>query len=393
VGRIYRQSSIVRDANGKPLIDPRTGKAKHRLRSKYFWIDYYDANGKRHFESSQSEKKGIAEKLLRDRESKRDRGEPVGNQIGKITADEALQMVVNDYQMNGRTTIKDVKRQITKHLCFFSGRRLSNIASDDLTAYVVHRQQEHAGPATINHELATVRRAFRLAQRAGKVVTVPFIPHLQEPPPRQGFFEREAYEAIRDLLPALFQPLLTFYYWTGWRNREVVRLEIRQVHAQEGYIEGDATQTKNRQPKKFHYSEIPELKEAITGQLASAEKIAKANTRIVMRLFHHPDGEPILDSQWRSAWVKARTAAGYPGALVHNCRRTAVRNMDNSGVSRPVAMTMVGMKTEAIYNRYRIVDEADQKRAAALYGGAQPEPAQATGRPKPKARVRQFRRS
>jgi len=43
-----------------------------------------------------------------------------------------------------------------------------------------------------------------------------------------------------------------------------------------------------------------------------------------------------------------------------------VRNLDRAGVPRSVAMAMVGHKTEAIYRRYRIVDEQDLRDAARL---------------------------
>jgi hypothetical protein len=44
-------------------------------------------------------------------------------------------------------------------------------------------------------------------------------------------------------------------------------------------------------------------------------------------------------------------------------RRTAVRNLERSGVSRSAAMKMVGHKTESIYRRYAIVSEGDLQRA------------------------------
>jgi hypothetical protein len=54
-----------------------------------------------------------------------------------------------------------------------------------------------------------------------------------------------------------------------------------------------------------------------------------------------------------------------PWALVHDMRRSAVRTFERVGVPRSVAMSIVGHKTESIYRRYAIVDEAMQREAAA----------------------------
>lgn len=54
----------------------------------------------------------------------------------------------------------------------------------------------------------------------------------------------------------------------------------------------------------------------------------------------------------------------YP-RIVHDLRRPAVRTFERAGVPRSAAMSMVGHKTESIYRRYAIVDEAMQREAAA----------------------------
>ena len=58
-------------------------------------------------------------------------------------------------------------------------------------------------------------------------------------------------------------------------------------------------------------------------------------------------------------------AAGCPGKLIHDMRRSAVRTFERAGVPRSVAMAIVGHKTESIYRRYAIVDETMQREAAA----------------------------
>jgi len=53
-----------------------------------------------------------------------------------------------------------------------------------------------------------------------------------------------------------------------------------------------------------------------------------------------------------------------PGRILHDFRRTAVRNLKRVGIPRSTAMRMVGHKTESIYRRYAIVDEAMLREAA-----------------------------
>jgi integrase len=54
-----------------------------------------------------------------------------------------------------------------------------------------------------------------------------------------------------------------------------------------------------------------------------------------------------------------------PDRLVHDFRRTAVRNLERAGVPRSAAMKLTGHKTEAVYRRYAITDAAMLQEAAA----------------------------
>lgn len=65
------------------------------------------------------------------------------------------------------------------------------------------------------------------------------------------------------------------------------------------------------------------------------------------------------------ATVNRELASGLSGRILHDFRRTAVRNLERAGVSRSSAMKMTGHKTEAVYRRYAIVSEQDLHEAAA----------------------------
>ena len=92
-----------------------------------------------------------------------------------------------------------------------------------------------------------------------------------------------------------------------------------------------------------------------TALWAEHEALQKAGT--ICPFVFHRNGRRI--KSFRGAWANACTAAGYPGLIPHDLRRSAVRNMERAGLSRSVAMQLTGHKTEAVYRRYAITSEAD----------------------------------
>ena len=74
-------------------------------------------------------------------------------------------------------------------------------------------------------------------------------------------------------------------------------------------------------------------------------------------LVFHRDGIPIR--RWRTAWRTACQAAGVPTRFLHDCRRTAARNLIRASVPERVAMLLTGHKTRAIFDRYNIINEQE----------------------------------
>lgn len=71
----------------------------------------------------------------------------------------------------------------------------------------------------------------------------------------------------------------------------------------------------------------------------------------------HREGHRI--GNFRGVWLGACRRAGVAGKLVHDLRRTAVRDLINSGVPEKVAMQLCGWKSRAMLDRYFIVNETD----------------------------------
>jgi integrase len=348
-------------------------------RGRVWWIAYDGPDGKRVMESSGSLNEGDAVRLLRKRVGAREHHLPVIPRAEHLTFPEAARAVLDDFITNGKKSLVVVERRITKHLTpYFGNRRMAGITAADVRAYVTHRQRQgivnrggqrraDVSNAEINRELQILKRMFNLAMKDGLLGTRPHIAMLKEGAARQGFFEREQFESVRRHLPEELQPVVTFAYITGWRvGSEVLPLEWRRVDMAAGIVRLEDGTTKNGEGRIFFLT--AELK----AMLEEQDRRRRATGHIIPWVFFRMvaqgrggEKKPEPITTFTKAWQAACIAAGCPGRIPHDFRRTAVRNLDRAGIPRSVAMRMVGHKTEAIYRRYRIVDEQDLKDAAA----------------------------
>lgn len=324
-------------------------------RGNIYWIKYY-RNGKPYRESTRSTKEADAKRLLRKREGEIAEGKLPGVYFDKVRFDELAEDLLNDYRINGKSTLDNVERVVNLHLApFFGGLRAPSITTALVREYIAQRLEAGAANATINRELAALKRAFNLASQCTppKVAQVPHIPMLKENNTRKGFLEHDQFLALRAALPEHLQGLVTFGYKTGWRLGEIKGLTWERVDLGRGIIRLEAGETKNDEARTVYADD--ELKTVLSAQFV--------NRQLGCPYVFHRHGKKI--HRFDKAWTTALQAAKLKGTIFHDLRRTAVRNMVRAGIPERVAMMISGHKTRSVFDRYNIVNDEDLRLAAA----------------------------
>ncbi len=324
------------------------------------WMMKLWVGGKPLKRSSRTTSRAVANKQLEQWKAQIRQG-PYAPDADQTRFDDLATLLLDEYRANARKSLDRAENAVSHLEGFFTGSRAHAISTDRILAYVRHRQQQKAANATINRELAALKRMFRLGERAGKVLRRPFIDLLQEHNARTGFFERADFDAVLARLPADLKGVFAVAYLTGWRVKsEILTRQWAHIDLQSGWLRLEPGETKNLEGRQFPITPI--LRVVLERQRERTLAVEKATHSIIPWMFHRA-GRPI--KSFRRAWLTACKDAGLSGRIPHDFRRTAVRNLERAGVPRSTAMKMVGHKTESIYRRYAIVDETMLKEGAA----------------------------
>lgn len=352
----------------------------YRQKGRRVYMMKYRKHGKWITESSGLDSERKAQSLCNARETDSDRGVPVGPSVGKLTFADAEKDIVAEYATNDRESGDCLEYRLRLHLRpYFGAWKMAEITAADVRKYSKARLDAGAENGTINRELAILKRMFTLAVQAGKLLHAPHIPKLVEKNVRAGFFERAQFERVRALLPEPLRGIVTAAYITGWRvDSEILPLEWRHVDLEAGEIRLDPHKTKNGKARVFPLT--AELRAVFVAQKKIADRLKDegiVEPRVFVRLVATKRGgaakaspkTPKPIKRFDKAWALACRAAGCPGNLRHDFRRTAIRNMVRRGVPEVVAMQMCGHLTRSVFDRYNIVSAIDLAEARTKLAG------------------------
>lgn len=342
------------------------------------WWFYYSARGKTYHKSAKTPKRAEAVKALKNAVGESSNGRVVIAPVAeRVTLKQMLDALRDDYVRKGnRSKFAARSHYLLAH--FKEDARAVNLTRDAISHYVavrrsmlvkratgnkiivngksvVERVEQPPSNGTINFELALLRRAFNIQVEARRLSRdhVPVMPMLEKSKPRQGFLDPAEFDALVAKLPEHLRDAVRFLYASGWRKNEAMTLEWRDVDFQNGVIRLRAEHSKNKQARVL----------PLADEVLKIIKRARSTRSLACPFVFQHDGAKL--PTFRKAWASACKAAGLGRLVIHDLRRSAVRNLVRAGVSESVAMGFTGHKTRSIFDRYDILDKRDLEAASA----------------------------
>jgi integrase len=293
----------------------------------------------------------------------REDGKVVGRP-DRVTLAQLRELVERQYALDGRKSVKRGKEAFA-HLekYFGAAARVAEFPKAQLDRYAEHRLAAGRARATVNGELAQLRRGFRLAIEAGLLAVTPVFKLPNPHNARSSFFEEGDFAALLLELPDGVRDLVQFLRITGWRLNEERLPQWASVDLDGQTIRLEEARSKSGRPRVFPFGLAPTLKALLEARLAARDGV----------YVFHSGGRPLTFGKVRSAWKRATKRAGLQGRLVHDLRRSAARDFRRAGVSEGEIMKLCGWETRSMFDRYNVIDEADLARAVAQrFNGKQP---------------------
>jgi len=236
----------------------------------------------------------------------------------------------------------------------------------------ISRRGRPVTPATINRELACLKRMFNVARKGLLVLKggIPLVNPMamvsleRERNERDRVLTAEEFRAVYDTADPWVRPILLVAYHTGMREGEIRALRWDQVDLKAGTIRLTPSDTKTDEGRL-----IP-LNQTLTSMFKTVTRYVRCPWVFV---------NPALMDAWQvtsaqvdpryhatsitHAFERACRKAGVTHATFHDLRHTFVTNARRAGIDSFRIMAITGHKTMAVFKRYNTIDRHDLREA------------------------------
>jgi len=274
-----------------------------------------------------------------------------------------------DYEVNGKRSKERLDHARKPLDAFFKHYRAASITTTAIRKYQRERLAD-VSPATVNREIAYLRRALRLAHHENRLARLPHVPMLSEPKARDVTLENDGeLVSLVNALPEHHKRWVALAACTGWRRNAILsRTWADIITDSDGtrWLTLDRKSSKNAEAYRFPV--VGDVKRILDEQRAYVEKLERETETVTRWIFPYPDGRQIRNPEF---WFRrAAKAAGCPDLHIHDLRRFAVSRMVEMGVAEADVMALAGMETRSILDRYNVTNERRKVAAVERLTGA-----------------------
>jgi integrase len=320
-------------------------------RGKTWWITYF-AGGRQRFESSRSTKKRDAQQLLEIRKGAAREGRLRLTKSKAPRFDECAKRFLLTIQHPN--TQKRYTSSVRNLAACFRNMKLSDITSDVIEDFKEKRLSDGVRTATVNRDLAVLRRMMKLAERKMLINESPFrdVEFLEERNQRRRPHILTFEEEDRVLAAATphIRALTVLILETGMRSaREALALPWSDVDFVNDLIRVRESKTKAGERT------IPISARCKVELLRWRNVLGPEFSSYVFPKMHDPS-KPMKNV--RRSWARALKDAGLQYFWLSNLRHTLASRLTQAGVSPLFVAQIIGHAGTSILNTYvRAVDE------------------------------------
>lgn len=218
-----------------------------RKDSPYWWCNLYAPNGRRVPRSTKCRDKRAAEQARKRLEQENE-----GLSVDDASPTYPVKDAVADFLEKGMSGIAPATAgmytQKAGHIVRLLGEKdAARLHFDDVQEYIKAREEiEGAHPHTVQKELITLRRVFKLAEKRQKKIANHrlFMPeHKAEYDPRDRWLTEAEYISLLEILEPHHREWVRVAVYTGGRKGELDRLDWSHVDLKTGFVHMPGTKT------------------------------------------------------------------------------------------------------------------------------------------------------
>ena len=314
-----------------------------------WWARYIDENRRLHREKVGT--KALALKVYRKRKTEVAERRFFPEQIG--WRDVLLSDVIEDYlkrAKNGLRSYRDYERYGRYWTEALGTKTLRQVTPGDVERYIAELDDELT-PASINRQLAFLKRVFNVAIADGKAVTNPVrsVKLFKENNQRVRFLTDEEELELRKAIGEDEWPMVAVAMHTGLRRAEQFKLRWEHVDFTNGIL--TVPRSKHGETRRVPMNDtVRDLLRTCTSRLKSAYVFPSET-----------DETPIDACNYvRRVFMRAIEAAGVENFHWHDLRHTFASRLIMAGVDLRTVQELMGHKTITMTLRYAHLSPAHQ---------------------------------